>query len=821
MSSDPLDPYYTDPHRNSALHHARPRRIALAIFGVVIALLGLLMLAGGIWLAGLGGSWYYLLAGAGLLAAGILLVRGSLMGAWLFAAVFIATLAWTIWERGTDYWGYVPRLALLLLLAIVLPLLVARTQRGRPQRILRGVSLLLFVGLIVAFALAFVPHDAYRAGVAAPRPQNSFAASAAGSGPFVQPANAPASGDWTAYGASNAATRYSPLRQITTKNVDDLERAWVTRTGDMPIEGLKKWAAETTPLKIGDTVYLCTAMNNVLALDAATGAVRWKYNAGVTTNWIPYSASCRGVAYHEAPDLPADAPCKRRILEGTLDARLIALDARDGKPCADFGINGEVSLLTGMGEVHPAMVAVTSPPTIIRGVAVLGHQVLDGQRRDAPSGVIRGYDAVTGELRWAWDMLRPELKGLPPEGDQYSRGTPNSWTIAAGDEALGLVYLPMGNSAADYYNGSRQEPENRYSTSIVALDVTTGDVRWSFQTVHADVWDYDMGSQPTLVDLPQGNGRTPAIIVPTKQGDIYVLNRATGEPLTRVEEKPAPPGKVPGNKLSPTQPHSVDMPVLRKPDLTERDMWGLTPLDHLYCRIKFRRASYTGLYTAPTLGQRWIQWPGYNGGNDWGSVAVDTDRGILVANYNNTPMYDRLMTREEADEKGLVALGMPGGSSDSEGPAPMVGTPYAADIAPFRLKATGLMCNEPPYGSITAIDLGSRQVLWDVPLGTGRLNGPWGLPTHLPVPIGTPNNGGPVVTAGGLIFIGAATDGLFRAIDIETGKTLWTDELEAGGQSTPMTYEANGEQYVLIMAGGHHFMETEPGDYVIAYKLPK
>jgi quinoprotein glucose dehydrogenase len=818
MSIDPLDPYYTDPAHPRPL--SRTRRLGLAVFGVLAAFLGVLMLAGGIWLAGLGGSWYYLLAGAGLVASGVLLVRGALTGAWVFAAVFVATLAWSIWERGADYWGYVPRLAMMLVLAIVLPLLIAGTQPARPRRALRGLSLLLFVGLVVAFGLAFVPHDAYRAGARVPRPPNSFAASAAGSGPFVQPANAPARGDWTAYGGSNAATRYSPLKQITAENVDDLERAWVTRTGDMPIEGLKKWAAETTPLKVGDTLYLCTAMNNVLALDAATGAVRWKFNAGVTTDWIPYSASCRGVAYHEAPDLPAEAPCKRRILEGTLDARLIALDAKDGKPCADFGVNGEVSLLTGMGRVHPAMVAVTSPPTIIRGVAVLGHQVLDGQRRDAPSGVIRGFDALTGKLRWAWDMLRPDLKGVPPEGDQYSRGTPNSWTIAAGDEALGLVYLPMGNSAADYYNGSRREAENRYSTSIVALDVTTGDVRWSFQTVHADVWDYDMGSQPTLVDLPQGNGRTPAIVIPTKQGDIYVLNRATGEPLTRVEERAAPAGAVPGNRLSPTQPHSVDMPVLRKPDLTERDMWGLTPLDQLYCRIQFRRASYTGLYTAPTLDSSWIQWPGYNGGNDWGSVAVDTDRGILVANYNNTPMYDRLMTREEADEKGLVALGMPGGSSDSEGPAPMIGTPYAADISPFRLKATGLLCNEPPYGSITAIDLATRQVLWDVPLGTGRLNGPWGIPTHLPVPLGTPNNGGPVVTAGGLIFIGAATDGLIRAIDIETGKTLWSDELEAGGQSTPMTYEVNGEQYVLIMAGGHHFMETDAGDYVIAYKLP-
>lgn len=814
------DAYYTAP--SAAPRFSGTRRLGLAAFGAVCVLIGLPMFAGGVWLVALGGSVYYLLAGAGLVGAGVLLWRGLLAGAWLFAAVFVATLAWAVWERGSNYWGYVPRLALPLVLAIVLALLVAGTLTQPARRILRFTALVLFAGFLVASGLAFVPHGVFRSGKPLPRLPNSIAAGAAGSGSYVQPADAPARGDWTAYGASNSAARFSPLAQINRDNVHDLERAWVTRTGDLPREDLEKWAAETTPLKVGDTVYLCSATNDVLALDAATGAVRWRFNAGVKTEWIPYSATCRGVAYHEVPELPAGAACKRRILEGTLDARLIALDAGTGQLCADFGDGGTVSLLDGMGDVYPGMVAVTSPPTIVRGVAVVNHQVLDGQRRDAPSGVIRGYDAATGELRWAWDMLRPDQKGPPAPGEQYSRGTPNSWTATAGDDALGLVYLPMGNSAADYYNGSRTGIENRYSTSVVALDVTTGDVRWHFQAVHADVWDYDLGSQPTLVDLPQGNGRVPALILATKTGDVYVLNRATGEPLTRVEERPAPAGDVAGNTLSATQPHSVEMPVLRKPDLTERDMWGLTPLDQLYCRIKFRRASYTGIYTPPSLERPWIQWPGYNGGNDWGSVAVDTDRGILVANYNNTPMYNRLLTREEADARGLVALGTPGGAGgDPSGPAPQVGTPYAADVSPFRLAWTKLMCNEPPYGSITAIDLATREVLWDVPLGTGRLNGPWGLPTRLPIPIGTPNNGGPVVTAGGIVFIAAATDNLLRALDLETGETLWADELEAGGQSTPMTYEVNGEQYVLIVAGGHHFMETKAGDFVIAYRLPR
>jgi quinoprotein glucose dehydrogenase len=377
----------------------------------------------------------------------------------------------------------------------------------------------------------------------------------------------------------------------------------------------------------------------------------------------------------------------------------------------------------------------------------------------------------------------------------------------------------MGNSSAEYYSGSRTPTENHFNTSVVALDVTTGDVRWSFQTVHIDVWDYDLGSQPTLLDFPAANGKVSALLLATKQGDIYVLDRATGKPLTPVEMRPAFAGRVPGNSLSPRQPHSVGMPVLRPPDLTEHDMWGLTPIDQLYCRIQFRNANYDGLYTPPSLERRWIQWPGYNGGNDWGSVARDLARGVLIANYSNVPMYNQLLTREQATARGLVAIGMPGGSSESSGRQPMIGTPYAADVSPWRVKFTGMLCNDPPYGGITAINLATRKVIWATPLGTARRNGPFGIPTHLPIAIGTPNNGGPIVTAGGLIFIAAATDDLIRAIDVETGKVLWHDALPAGGQSTPMTYEAGGTQYVVMMAGGHHFMETRAGDYLIAYRL--
>jgi quinoprotein glucose dehydrogenase len=420
-------------------------------------------------------------------------------------------------------------------------------------------------------------------------------------------------------------------------------------------------------------------------------------------------------------------------------------------------------------------------------------------------------------------MGHPAIDRLPPPGETYARGTPNSWTAASGDDELGLVYLPMGNSAVDYWSGSRSPLENEYSTSLVALDVTTGKPAWHFQTVHRDVWDYDLGSQATLVDFPTANGEVPAIVVPSKQGDLYVLDRRTGEPLTPVEERPVPQGGVEPELRSPTQPHSL-YHTLQKPELTERDMWGITPIDQLVCRIQFRKASYEGMYTPPTSDRHFIEYSGYNGGSDWGGISIDRERGVIVANYNDMPNYNRLVPRAEADRLGWAPRDQVRGSpSGAEGAGdPQAGTPFAIDVnAGWRMPFTRLLCKEPPYGGIRAIELATGRTLWDRPFGTARENGPFGLPSKLPIDIGTPNNGGSVITAGGLVFIAAATDNVFRAIDIDTGESVWHDVLPAGGQATPMTYEAGGRQYVAIVAAGHHFMETPVGDYVIAYALPE
>lgn len=802
--------------------------LAGLVLGGLVALIGAVLALGGLWLAILGGSLYYLLAGAGLIASGVLLARNRVAGVLLYGLVFLLTLIWAVWEVGLDGWALVPRVVapavILILMLLILP--VFPPTRSRWDWRMAGGSALAVVALMVVGAIAIAD-----AGEEAPGTLPPARASAMADPSPLRPGS-----DWPAYGGSYAARRYSPLTGITPDNVDRLKRAWVYHTGDMPAgdPAKSKYGAETTPLKVGDRLYLCSATNIMIALDAATGRQLWRHDPGVDHDWIPYTAACRGVSYYQVPGASPTEACAARVIEGTLDGRIIAVDARTGRPCSGFGRDGQVDMKRGMGPVVPGMVSITAPPTIVRGVIVTGHQVLDGQKLDAPSGVIQGFDAVTGEKRWAWDMTHPDWTGDPPEGESYTRGTPNMWTIASGDEALGLVYLPMGNAAVDYWSGDRSELENRYATSLVALDVTTGRPRWHFQAVRRDVWDYDFGAQATLVDFPRPGGETvPALVLPSKQGDIFVLDRRTGRPLVPVGEYRAPTGGVESDQRAPTQPLSR-YHTLRQADLTERDMWGMSPIDQMICRIQFRRASYKGYFTPPTTDRRYIQYPGYNGGTDWGGVAVDPVRGVIVANYNDMPNYNRLVRREEANERGWFPRGAEprdaagqkvrgGEMSGAEGAGdPQWGAPYAIDVnAGWRMPFTNLLCKQPPYGGIRAIDLATGETLWDRPFGTARRNGPFGIPFLLPITIGTPNNGGAVVTASGLVFIAAATDNLVRAIDLSTGKTLWSDRLPAGGQATPVVYEANGREYVVIMAGGHHFMETPIGDALIAYALPR
>lgn len=444
---------------------------AIRILGAIILLIGVVLVGGGGWLAMLGGSLYYLVAGIGLVASGALIIMRRTAGAWLYCLVVVLTAVWAFWEVGTNGWALVPRVIapLVLLLPVLAALPALGSRNVRASHAWAAIAAVVIIAVIAGWGIsASAPPTLVRA-VPAP-----------GENTMSEPSLRQVGADWPAYGGTYSARRFSPLDQINRDNVGQLERVWLAHTGDLPQSEFAqgKYGAENTPLKIGDSLFVCTPKNIIISYNAATGEERWRYNPQVPDENIPYTAACRGVAYFETPGAAPDAACARRIIEGTLDARLIAVDAATGQPCADFGGDGQVSTSENMGDIVPGMVSMTSAPTIVRGVVVVGHQILDGQKRDAPSGVIKGFDAITGELRWAWDMTQPDLPTPPPPGVIYARGTPNMWTTATGDEQLGYVYLPMGNSAVDYWSGSRSEVENNFSTSLTAIDVTTGDPVW-------------------------------------------------------------------------------------------------------------------------------------------------------------------------------------------------------------------------------------------------------------------------------------------------------------------------------------------------------
>lgn len=795
----------------------RARTLTRTIYAIVLALVGVLLAVGGGYLVALGGSPYYLLTGLAVAASGVLVWRGDRRGAWLYGAMLVATLAWALWEAGLDGWALTPRLVgpAVLGLGFLLPPiwrgLPARHAEPKPWRGARGLA----IGLVGAFVLGLLLH--FGLGGNPPDPLYQTGTIAASELPPQQALPAGASpGDWLHYGNDRGGSRYSPLEQITPANVDELEVAWTVNVGG--IVGDYNEKLEVTPLKIGDSLYACTGYSDLLSIDAETGRINWRYNAGVDKKKVP-SAVCRGVAFYEVPG--ATGQCARRIITATVDARLIAVDAASGAPCPEFGTNGQTSLLTGLGKVDHGYYGVTSAPAIVRGNIVIGGTVLDNQYWGEPSGVIRAYDAATGKFAWAFDMGRPGEHGEPEPGDAYTRSTPNSWPPISADEELGLVYLPMGNSTPDYYGGMRRPFDEKYSSSVLALDAETGEARWSFQTTHHDIWDYDIASQPTLVDIRTPEGIQHALIQPTKRGEIFLLDRRTGLPLATVEEKRVPQGGiVPGERLSPTQPFSVGMPSFRGPDLRERDMWGLTPFDQLYCRIQFRKSRYEGPVTPIGLKQT-IVYPGYVGGSDWGGVAVDPTRQLMIVNTNRVANLDKLLPRAEADKLGIAPYSADD-PSNIAGAGAQAGTPYAADIRAF-FSPLWVPCNEPPFGMISAVDLVSRKVVWSKPFGTARDSGPLGIPSMLPITIGVPNNGGALMTKSGLVFIGATQEHSFRALDTATGKELWRDRLPGGGIASPMTYWSpkSRRQFIVIAAGGFPYLGAKQSDAIVAYALPR
>jgi quinoprotein glucose dehydrogenase len=795
------------PGETSSPHYSEIRMWSMRIFGFIILIFGALLGIGGVKLVSLAGSPYYLLVGIALIFSGALTIAGRVAGLYVYFVAFLATIVWSLFEAGLDGWALVPRLVgpfiLLVLAVLVMP---ARLLNGKPTRraYAAGLTVILALGLLIAVPLAKAPLTTLPVPIV---PDGTV---------YFDQATAPAAADWPTYGGGPGAQRYSDLSQITPENVNQLKQAWVFRTGDIP----KNFGVEMTPLKIGDVLYGCTSRHKIFALDAATGKQKWMFDPMTPAEFAPPNSACRGVAYYKQADAPPGGVCAERIIAGTLDAKLIAVDAATGQPCKGFGTNGVADLNEGMGEVPPGMVSVTSAPTIVHGVVVTGQQIIDGQRRWAPSGVMRGYDAATGVLRFAWDMGQPDITKLPPAEKTYTLGTANMWSTAVADESLGLIYLPMANPSGDYYSSTRSPEERKYGSSVTALDVETGKPRWVYQLVKNDVWDYDTPSQPSLVDFPTPSGNVPALVQTTKVGDIFILDRRTGQPLTKVEEVKAPQGGVEPAERAPTQLRSL-YNTTQQPDITESQMWGISPIDQMLCRIQFRSAHYEGIFTPPSVDKPWIEYPGNNGGSDWGSLSVDVRRGVIVLNYNEYPSYSTLVPRAEDDKLGVFYMGDPRYKGPGPGDnRPQADLPYGISANQGWLMPTGVLCKQPPYGGIRAIALATGQTLWDHPFGTAQRNGPWGIPSMLPFEIGVPSNGGPVTTASGLIFVAATTDDFIRAIDLKTGKTIWSDQLPAGGQATPMVYEAGGKQYVVIMAGGHHSMLTPAGDYLVAYALP-
>ncbi|UYY76299.1 membrane-bound PQQ-dependent dehydrogenase, glucose/quinate/shikimate family [Sphingomonas sp. R1] len=787
----------------------------LTVLAAILALVGLAIGGGGLWLALLGGSVYYLLAGLALIASAWLLYRRKPMALLLYALLLVATMIWAVAEAGWDFWALAPRGDILVPLGVVLALPAVVRRLGSPRWPGRAWPLVGSLGLaaLVLLVTAFTnPHDL--AG-SLPGARGVAPASVLGGTPRE---------DWNAYGRSWRGDRWSPIDQITPANVGRLEKAWEFHTGDLKTGAdPDEFTYEVTPIKVGDRVYLCSPHNIVFALDAETGQQVWRYDPQIRASQDMQHLTCRGVSYHSNGAAPGTGGiCANRILMGTNDARLIALDAASGRPCPGFGTGGQVDVWPGLPGQQRGWWQITSPPVIIGNLAIFGGAVYDNKTTFMPSGVVRAYDVTSGRAVWAFDPANPgDTTPKAPGAGRYVPSSPNSWTIAAADPALGLVYIPTGMAAIDQWGGRRTPETERFATSVIALEAATGKVRWSFQTVHHDLWDMDVPAQPALVDLNlPGKGRVPALIQSTKTGNLFVLDRRTGEPLVPVREIAVPQGAAAGDRTSPTQPESA-LSLMSKERVTDADMWGATMFDQLACRIKFKRLRYEGPYTPPSQ-QGTLVFPGNFGVMDWGGMAIDPVRMIAFAHPNYMAFVDRLVPRPESDAADPKLRGPAGGSdfggSDIKGFNPNTGAPFAVALNPF-LSPLGLPCQAPPWGYVAGIDLVSGKKVWQHRNGTSRDQ----TPVPLPFKLGVPSLGGPMLTAGGVAFMGSALDYYLRAYDVTTGKVLWRGRLPAGGQATPMSYWSarSGRQFVVIAAGGHGSLGTKRGDSIIAYALPR
>ena len=627
--------------------------------------------------------------------------------------------------------------------------------------------------------------------------------------------------DWPAYGHDPQGTRYSPAAAITRANVGGLQLAWTYRTGETgaAFKTAKPTAFEATPLVVDGTMYLGTPLGRVIALDPATGGERWVFDPKIKRDVMYGDFASRGVSTWLDESAPAGAVCRRRIFVATAQSQLIALDARDGRPCAGFGRAGVVDLKTGLRipPFEPGAYSVTSPPVVANGLVITGSSIADNSRPNPASGEVRAYDARTGALAWTWDPI-PQDSSDPAYGEwrgamAHQGGAANAWSVLAADPARDLVFVPTGSAAPDYY-GVLRLGGNRYANSIVALRASTGKLVWAFQTVHHDLWDYDNASPPALVTLTHEGAAVPAVLQATKTGMLFVLDRATGRPIFPVEERPVPASDIPGEQASGTQPFTALTPPLSPQRFSTDSIWGTSDAERAACHAAIDSLRNDGIFTPPSVRGTFLM-PSNIGGAHWGGVAVDPVRQIAVVPVNRVAAVVQLIPREGfRHEQAMAEDKRLGRDYEYNG---MLGTPYVMRRR-ILLSPAGLPCTPPPFGTLVAIDLKTGGRLWEVPLGSPTRLGPPEQAAKIPAEWGSPSLGGPIVTAGGVVFIGAALDRWLHAYDIETGRELWRGPLPESGKATPMSYQlGSGEQFVVIAVGGGGAWGA--GDYVVAFRL--
>lgn len=617
-------------------------------------------------------------------------------------------------------------------------------------------------------------------------------------------------GDWPAYGHDPGGQRFSPLTAIDRSNVKSLKVAWTYRTGDayVPKDGSKATQFEATPLYVDGTLYVGTPLGRIIALDPVTGKERWSYDPQVNKDMGYGDYATRGVSTWKSVD------GHRRVFIATIDARLIAVDASTGRPCSDFGDNGSVDLRQGL-RIKPRGFAdyeETSPPAIIGNTLVVGSGIQDNGWTDEPSGEVRAFDVITGKLKWTWDPIPQDRSAAGADtwknGSASRTGAANAWSVIAVDPARNLVFVPTGSASPDYYGGLRLG-NNLFANSIVALRADTGERVWHFQTVHHDLWDYDVATPPLLFDIHRNGATTPAIAVGSKTANLFILNRETGEPIFGVEERAVSKSDVPGEVASPTQPFPIKPAPTSSQQMTAADAFGVDDTDREYCRAEIAKLRTGGIFTPPSL-QGTLAMPGNVGGQNWGGMAYDPARQLLVLPSNHLAAEVRLIPAGQIKD---VRASQRERRIDGDWEiAPQRGAPYGM-MRRFLLSPKRIPCTPPPWGTLLAIDVTTGDKKWEVPLGQFH--------PKLPASFGSISLGGPMITAGGLVFIGSTLVPQLYAFDIETGQQLWKADLPSSAKATPMTFQGpDGKQYLVVCAGGYGIPDLSPiGDYVVAFTL--